>query len=296
MDWIIKYFNITSDTDLIWLVIKAISFCVLLMLIYAHLPTLKNILISFFYFSKPKINKWLVQVSDTPHGKKVDLVWNVSGAVQLSIEPILRKHRFKDTLKVFFSGIYAYILYPFSTHKNESNLAVKKKRLKNIFLFYRKLSIPDGAYSFYLSDSNLELTLIVRGIWGIEKSSTTISNATVHVEKNDKPVSEGSPVLSKEFNELIYHDLLRKYYLSQKRSNKDILTEIFSTHFKNKNIVTKGEKLQRIHKQYKSLTNASGTPFLKPKRIHFQSNFIFGDYRTEFLKYREHQLNNNQFE
>jgi hypothetical protein len=297
MNELVKYFNISNDTDLIWLVIKALSLCVLLMVIYTIFPTIKNVVFSFFSFSKPKIKKWVVQVSDSPNGKKVHVVWNVSGAFSIRLEPVLKKNNVFKKLNLLFGGLYAFFLLPFKLKhsKSKHELSVKKIRFKNLLLLNTKLSIPQGSHSFYLNDDKYELTFYLIGIWGTEKSSVVISNAIVNEEINGEKLTKESTESSKEFNELIYYDLLRKYNLSQKRSNTHVLNEIFSSQFKEKNIVTKGEKLQKIHNQYKEVINSSYKILLKPKRIQVQSNFKFINHTKEFLNFREHQLDNNQF-
>lgn len=298
MDWIIKYFNITNDIDLIWLVIKAISSCVFLMVLYRFLPIIKRIFISFFSFSKPKIITWLVQVENTTNGKKVHLAWNVSGSIDISIDPIYNKNNFSKVFKIYIGGIYAFfiLLFKYKNYKSKYDILVKKNRFKNFKLLNHKFTLPQGSYSFYLEQDNLEITLNIRGVWGENKSSVLISNPSIENRTEENKSLKENFEFPKEFNNLIYSELLRKYTLSYSNSNKDILKEIYSNKFKEKNIVTTGNKLQKIYNKYNSSFKSTCYTSLKPNRIHLPSNIIFNNFTNEFLNFREYNKNNNQFE
>jgi hypothetical protein len=292
MDWIIKYFNITDDIDLFLLVIQALLCCVLLMFIFALFPKIKNILISIFSFSRPKIINWVVQVSDTEKGKKIDLVWEVKSATNVEIVPILTKPKL-NKLVIFFDNIIASICLPFILKKNSAikqRFLLKKNRFKSSMLLSQKLSIPEGRHSFYLSNDNVEINLKVKGFWGNTESKVLVNSVQTNTKKNNAS-NELVRDYTKSFEEMMYFDFLNNLKLFQLKTSSEIIQESSSSKFKSLYHLTKNKEFNDLRLKMQN-SNKQDYYILKFNRINFQTNFNFVDYRNKFLKFRSNEMNN----
>jgi hypothetical protein len=291
MNWIIKYFNITDDVDLFLLVVKALLCCVLLMFIFALFPKIKNILISIFSFSRPKIINWVVQVSDTEKGKKIDLVWVVKSAINVEIDPVLRKPK-QNIIVVFIKNIVASICLPFILKKNsviKQRFLLKKNRFKSRILLSKKLSIPGGSHTFYMNNDNLEINLIVKGFWGTKKSKVLVNN--IKTSNKEMKLNNSEVDYTKSFEELLYQDFLNNLKLFQLKTSSAIIQMTSSSKFKSNYYPTKNKELNDLRMKIRN-SNKQNYTFLKCNRIDFKTNFKFVDYSNEFLKFRNNEMNN----
>ena len=298
MDWIIKYFNVREDIDLIFLVIKFLGVAILLMMFTSYYTKIMRIVNSFFTFSKPTIKKFAANVRHSGSGKKIEIYWEVKGAYSLELIPVILKLNFYNSLKIKLEGFISKIFMPFL--RNNTALRSRFSKLNrihnNLNLLNSKLSLSNGSYRFYSEDSNIKLSLKAHGIWGTRENNILIATDITDDIKNSIQVKSNNTDNNRKLEHFVSKIFLSLTKTTLNEKSKSLIAENRSPEFHKKHLLLKNNTFEVLRIINKQLNNPKNNSIFKSKKIYFSSHFKQTDFRKTLLEYRAHLIRTSNFD
>jgi hypothetical protein len=299
MEEIIRYFNIKEDIDLIYLLLKVLGATILLMLVASYLPKIKKLVYSFFIFSEPTIDEFAVNVSDSANGKNIEIYWNVKGAYNLELKPIIVNTDILNSVKIISKGYISKLFSPFLFKNSslKSRFLNYEQRHNNLNLLNSKLSLPVGTYRLYTENLDLKLSLKAKGIWGSKESKITISSSALNdnkITKQEKPSINS--IENKDLEQLIARIFINNLNESISIKSEKLINNIRTPQFQKKYLLSKNKTFNSLSNINKQIINPSNNLLCKAKKIQVNQHLNANDFRQIFLNYRENLLQTHNFD